>query len=89
MRVARNQLRPRALPASHRVRIHHWRLLLGLDLPEPGRRRPHGFVLYFGRRLLRIANSANLLRFMGIFITLCLIERVLSIAHWVRAGRAA
>jgi len=46
-------------------------------------------AIYFGRRILRIANSAAFLWFMGIFITFCLIGSILSITHWVRVGRSA
>lgn len=46
-------------------------------------------AIYFGRRILRIANSTEFLWFMGIFITFCLIGSVLSILHWVRVGRTA
>ncbi len=46
-------------------------------------------AIYFGRRILRIANSTEFLWFMGIFITFCLIGSVLSVLHWVRAGRSA
>jgi membrane protein YqaA with SNARE-associated domain len=46
-------------------------------------------AIYFGRRILRIANSTEFLWFMGIFITACLIGSILSITHWVRVGRSA
>ncbi|HSR06939.1 MAG TPA: hypothetical protein VLM42_07305 [Bryobacteraceae bacterium] len=46
-------------------------------------------AIYFGRHILRIANSTEFLWFMGIFITFCLIGSVLSIIHWVRIGRSA
>jgi membrane protein YqaA with SNARE-associated domain len=46
-------------------------------------------AIYFGRRILRIANSTEFLWFMGIFITFCLIGSVLSIVHWVRVSRSA
>ena len=46
-------------------------------------------AIYFGRRILRIANSPEFLWFMGFFITFCLIGSVISIVHWVRVGRSA
>jgi membrane protein YqaA with SNARE-associated domain len=44
-------------------------------------------AVYFGRRILRIASSAQFLWFMGGFIALCLIGSIVSIIHWVRMGR--
>lgn len=46
-------------------------------------------AIYFGRHILRIANSPDFLWLMGAFITLCLIGSVLSIWHWIRLGRSA
>ena len=46
-------------------------------------------AIYFGRRILRIANSTEFLWFMGVFITFFLIGSILSIVHWVRVGRSA
>ncbi len=46
-------------------------------------------AIYYGRRILRIANSTEFLWFMSVFITFCLIGSVLSILHWVRVGRSA
>ncbi len=46
-------------------------------------------AIYFGRRILRIANSTEFLWFMGIFITFCLIGSILSIVHWIRVSRSA
>jgi membrane protein YqaA with SNARE-associated domain len=45
-------------------------------------------AIYFGRRILRIANSAEFVWFMGGFIALCLIGSIVSIIHWVRIGRS-
>ena len=45
-------------------------------------------ALYFGRRIIRIANSTEFLWTMAAFITLCVIGSIASIVHWVRAGRA-
>ncbi len=45
-------------------------------------------AIYFGRRILRIANSAEFMWFMGGFITLCVIGSTVSIIHWVRIGRS-
>lgn len=46
-------------------------------------------AIYFGRRILRLANSTEFLWFMGIFITFCLIGSILSVTHWVQVGRSA
>ena len=45
-------------------------------------------AIYFGRRILRIANSSEFLWFMGAFIAFCLIGSILSVIHWVRIGRS-
>jgi membrane protein YqaA with SNARE-associated domain len=45
-------------------------------------------AIYFGRRILRIASSAEFMWLMGGFIALCVIGSTLSIAHWVRIGRS-
>jgi membrane protein YqaA with SNARE-associated domain len=45
-------------------------------------------AIYFGRRIIRIANSDEFLWFMGGFITLCVIGSIASIVHWVRIGRS-
>jgi membrane protein YqaA with SNARE-associated domain len=45
-------------------------------------------AIYFGRHILRIANSEEFLWAMGIFITLCVIGSVVSIVHWIRIGRS-
>jgi membrane protein YqaA with SNARE-associated domain len=45
-------------------------------------------AIYFGRGILRIANSAEFMWFMGGFIALCLIGSVGSVIHWVRIGRS-
>jgi membrane protein YqaA with SNARE-associated domain len=45
-------------------------------------------AIYFGRRILRIANSAEFMWFMGGFITFCLIGSIVSIINWVRVGRS-
>jgi membrane protein YqaA with SNARE-associated domain len=45
-------------------------------------------AIYFGRRILRIANSAEFLWIMGGFIAFCAIGSVASIVHWVRIGRS-
>ena len=43
-------------------------------------------AIYFGRRILRIADSTEFLWFMGAFIALCLVGSVISVVHWVRIG---
>jgi len=45
-------------------------------------------AIYFGRHILRIANSAEFMWLMGGFITFCLIGSIGSIIHWVRVGRS-
>ena len=45
-------------------------------------------AVYFGRRILRIADSAEFMWFMGGFIALCLVGSTVSIVHWVRIGRS-
>lgn len=44
-------------------------------------------AIYFGRRILRIADSTEFLWFMGVFIAFCVIGSTLSIIHWVRMQR--
>ena len=44
-------------------------------------------AIYFGRHILRIANSTEFLWFMGGFIAFCLIGSIVSIIHWIRIGR--
>jgi len=43
-------------------------------------------AMYFGRHILRIANSPEFLWVMAGFIALCIIGSILSIVHWVRDG---
>jgi membrane protein YqaA with SNARE-associated domain len=45
-------------------------------------------ALYFGRRILRIADSTDFLWLMGGFIAFCVIGSILSIIHWVRISRS-
>jgi membrane protein YqaA with SNARE-associated domain len=45
-------------------------------------------AIYFGRRIIRIANSTEFLWTMGAFIMLCVIGSIFSIIHWVRIGRS-
>ena len=45
-------------------------------------------AVYFGRRILRIANSEEFLWAMGVFIALCLIGSIVSIVHWIHIGRS-
>jgi membrane protein YqaA with SNARE-associated domain len=45
-------------------------------------------AIYFGRRILRIADSAEFMWFMGGFIAICVIGSIVSIFHWVRIGRS-
>jgi membrane protein YqaA with SNARE-associated domain len=45
-------------------------------------------AIYFGRRILRIANSEEFMWLMVGFIALCIIGSIVSIIHWVRIGRS-
>lgn len=45
-------------------------------------------ALYFGRRILRIADSTEFEWIMGGFIAFCVIGSVASIIQWVRVGRS-
>jgi len=45
-------------------------------------------AIYFGRRILRIADSTEFLWVMGGFIAFCVIGSVASIIQWVRIGSA-
>lgn len=45
-------------------------------------------AVYFGRRILRIANSTEFIWLMGGFIAFCLVGSVASVIHWVRIGRS-
>jgi hypothetical protein len=45
-------------------------------------------AIYFGRRILRMADSAEFLWIMGGFIAFCVIGSTASIIHWVRIGRS-
>jgi membrane protein YqaA with SNARE-associated domain len=45
-------------------------------------------AIYFGRRILRIADSTEFLWAMGGFIAFCAIGSILSVVHWVRIGRS-
>jgi len=45
-------------------------------------------AIYFGRRILRIADSSEFEWFMGGFIAFCLIGSVASILQWVRIGKS-
>jgi membrane protein YqaA with SNARE-associated domain len=44
-------------------------------------------AIYFGRHILRMANSPGFLWFMGGFIAFCLIGSTLSVIQWVRRGK--
>ena len=45
-------------------------------------------AIHFGRRILRIAQSTEFLWAISIFIAICIIGSVFSIARWIRIGRA-
>lgn len=46
-------------------------------------------AIYFGRGILRIADSNGFLWFMDGFIAFCIIGSVASVVHWVRIGRSS
>ncbi len=78
------------IAAASALQYPRARLLTVVFLARLGRFALVGWsAIYFGRRILRIANSTEFLWFMGVFITFCLIGSVLSIVHWVRIGRSA
>ena len=45
-------------------------------------------AIYFGRRILRIANSTGFMWTIDGFMVFCLIGSVLSVIHWVHIGRS-
>ena len=45
-------------------------------------------AVYFGRRILRIANSTEFMWVMAGFMALCVVGSIVSIIHWVRIGRS-
>ncbi len=45
-------------------------------------------AIYYGRRILRIANSTEFMWIMGGFIAICLVGSIVSIIHWVRIGKS-
>lgn len=45
-------------------------------------------AIYFGRRIIRIANSEEFMWVMGGFIAICIIGSVMSVIHWVRIGNS-
>ena len=45
-------------------------------------------AIYFGRRILRMADSPDFLWAMGGFIAFCVIGSAVSVVHWVRIGRS-
>ena len=45
-------------------------------------------AIYFGRRILRIADTAEFEWIMGGFIAFCVIGSVASIIQWVRVGNS-
>jgi membrane protein YqaA with SNARE-associated domain len=79
-----------SIAAASALQYPRLRLLVVVFLARLARFALVGWsAIYFGRRILRIANSTEFLWFMGIFITFCSIGSVLSILHWVRVGRSA
>lgn len=45
-------------------------------------------AIYFGRRIIRIANSEEFMWVMGGFIAICVIGSIMSIIHWVHIGNS-
>lgn len=45
-------------------------------------------ALYFGRRIVRIANSSEFLWIMGVFIAVCVVGSAVSAIRWFRIARA-
>jgi membrane protein YqaA with SNARE-associated domain len=45
-------------------------------------------AIYFGRRILQLANSSGFLWAMGIFIAFCLVGSIISVVQWVRVRRS-
>jgi membrane protein YqaA with SNARE-associated domain len=45
-------------------------------------------AVYFGRRILRIADSTEFMWVMAGFMALCVIGSIISIVQWVRIGRS-
>jgi membrane protein YqaA with SNARE-associated domain len=79
-----------AIAAASALQYPRPRLLIVVFLARLARFALVGWsAIYFGRRILRIANSPEFLWFMGVFITFCIIGSVLSVLHWVRVGRSA
>ncbi len=79
-----------AIVAASALQYPRPRLLTLVFIARLGRFALVGWsAIYFGRRILRIANSTEFLWFMSVFITFCLIGSILSIMHWVRVGRSA
>jgi membrane protein YqaA with SNARE-associated domain len=78
-----------AIAAAGALQYPRPRLLTLVFIARLGRFALVGWsAIYFGRRILRIANSTEFLWFMGVFIIFCLIGSILSIMHWVRVGRS-
>jgi membrane protein YqaA with SNARE-associated domain len=78
-----------AIAAASALQYPRTRLLVLVFLARAVRFALVGWsAIYFGRRILRIADSTEFLWFMGAFIAFCLIGSILSIIHWVRVGRS-
>ena len=79
-----------AIAAASALQYPRPRLLIIVFLARLARFALVGWsAIYFGRRILRIANSTEFLWFMAVFIAFCLIGSVLSILRWIRIGRSA
>jgi membrane protein YqaA with SNARE-associated domain len=79
-----------AIAAASALQYPRPRLLIVVFLARLARFALVGWsAIYFGRRVLRIANSTEFLWLMGIFIAFCLIGSIASIFHWIRVGRSA
>jgi membrane protein YqaA with SNARE-associated domain len=78
-----------AIAAASALQYPRPRLLVLVFLARAARYSLVGWAaIYFGRRILRIANSTEFLWFMGGFIAFCIVGTVLSISHWVRISNS-
>jgi len=78
-----------AIAAASALQYPKLRLLMLVLVARASRYSLVGWAaIYFGRRILRIADSSEFLWIMGGFIAFCVIGSVVSIIQWVRIGRA-
>jgi membrane protein YqaA with SNARE-associated domain len=78
-----------SIAAASAFQFPRTRLLALVSIARAARFSLVGWAaVYFGRRILRIANSAEFIWIMVGFIVFCLIGSIVSIIHWVRVGRS-